>query len=242
MFDKKQFRIARFQVDLNYHVCFTYWSLKGVIAERWGHGPLFGAFTDAGNQVTLTPAIQQDGVPARVQGYYGIAASGFNYEDVTDREAAERDAVSWLDDVLTVLKPRRSIRLHVGWFGLYPVRDPAHASKLLRERFYNTTEVARLTPQNRFPVLHSAVDSFLVSGNQQLSLVIGVVGPPHKGVFFTTPDEARDSQWWMGVRMNTAIVDEDGIEEPITDLQRLLRESYGDFERAALTALPPLVG
>ena len=241
VFDKSQLRVARFQVDVNYNACFPYWSLKGVLAERWAHGPVFGAFLDQGNQVTLSPAASEGAVSPPIQAYYGIVASGYNNESATDIREAREQSLAWLSDVIAVLNPRRITRLSVGWFGLYPITDAPHASKLLRERYY-TSAVARLTPQDRFPVLHSAADSFLVNGPEQLSVIVGVVGPPHKGLFFAHPSNERDSRWWMGVRVNAAILNEDGIGKSIPELKRLVDQSYNDFNHACMTALPGLVG
>lgn len=243
MFNADRLTLARMQVDVNYHVAFTYWSLKGVIAERWGHGPLFGAFADLGNQVTLTPTPGQTSRSGQVQAYYGLQAAGFNAEPVTDRAAMQQNAVSWISDVVDVLKPQRVVRVSVNLFGLYPVRDAERASERLRERFYNAGELAKILPERDFTARHTAVESFLVTGDEQTTIVIGAYGPPHKGAYFATTDPERDSHWWMGVRAHGALVrDDTGIVGPAGEVDRLLDQTYADFMSAARRALPTIVG
>jgi hypothetical protein len=242
-FNLDRLQLARMQVDVNYHVAFTYWSLKGVIAERWGHGPLFGSFVDLGNQVTLSRA-PEHGIPRNdLQAYYGIQASGFNAEPVSDRKAAQVDAVSWIGDVLTVLKPQRVVRVLVNLLGLYPVTNIRRASERLRERFYNEAELRKVLPTRDEAGFHSAIESILVDGDRQTTIVVGAVGPPHKGFYFATPNEERDNRWWMGVRAFGVIArDEDGISDASAELRRLLDQTYADYMRAARTSLPTIVG
>jgi hypothetical protein len=54
----EQFRVERFRVQMSYDAAFLYWTVEGVMAERWAHGPIFGGYNKqvGADQVTLVPA------------------------------------------------------------------------------------------------------------------------------------------------------------------------------------------
>ena len=35
--------LRRYDLQINYHAAYLYWNLRGILAEKWAHGPLFGA-------------------------------------------------------------------------------------------------------------------------------------------------------------------------------------------------------
>jgi hypothetical protein len=232
------FELARMQVDVGYHAAFMFWGLKGVVAERWAHGPTFGAWTDLGNQVNLN----QSSSPAEVTktAYYGINASGFNAEPVENRTETEAEAVSLIADVMEVFKPKRVTRISCTWWGLLPVKDPARTSEKLRERFYQEKEIEALLPEGReLGDIHNSAEFFTDDGRKNCTLVLGVVGPPHKGYYFAIPNEKRDSSWHLGLRYTSNIIDDDdGIAEPVAALRALLDEAYSDYRHAAKRVLP----
>ena len=55
-FRADQLVIERLDVQLTYHSAYTYWSLKGVLAERWAHGAIFGAYGEQPQQISLQPS------------------------------------------------------------------------------------------------------------------------------------------------------------------------------------------
>jgi hypothetical protein len=55
-FNPQLIRLARFQVETSYHSAYQCLSIRGVLAERWGHGPIFEAFNDQGMQIALLPS------------------------------------------------------------------------------------------------------------------------------------------------------------------------------------------
>jgi hypothetical protein len=212
-----------------------------VLAERWGHGPIFGAWGDAGQQINLTPAATEPGEDVRLTGVYGIRASGLLAEGVRWTDAALGLAVDWLGDVNEVLQPSKVTRMSVQIFGLYPVVDPSQASRRLRSRYYRADNLAEVLPpalrehQDRF---HAAINWLVPDGDRQSSLVLGVVGPLHGGAFFTFPDAERDGQWWMGV--NLIVIRSDnvaGIGDPLQGLRTLIDEAETEFEHVAGTVL-----
>jgi hypothetical protein len=227
-YHQNQLKLARLQVDMQYHAAFNYWGLKGVIAERWAHGPLFGAWTDMGGQVALTKAAPITG--ANVQGIYGLNAAAFNTEPVDNKDHVKKDVADWVGDVMDVLQPKRVTRLAVNWMALHRATDPEGVSAKLRARYYQEEKLVALLPNREFGDFHDAVEIFLHDGPKQTSIVLGVVGPPHRGMFFLSPDPERDSAWWLGIRVLTVILDEEnGVQDPVAATQGLIDESYADL-------------
>ncbi len=172
---------------------------------------------------------------------YGLHASGIYFEPTPQPNAAVDLATEWMRDVYEVLNPKRTTRITCGWFALYPVRNPERASKRLRDRYYQAENVSRLNPPDRFPNYHSAVDSFMFHDGRSLSVIVGVVGPPHKGQFFSREDEERDKSWSMGVRITAVRDNERGVEELVSAIDEMMKESKADLYRVALSALPSVV-
>jgi hypothetical protein len=242
VFRREQLRLERFSVEAHYHSAYNFWGLRGVIAERWAHGPYFGAFAEPGpQQVTLTPASDRPN-PLSLQAFYGLKSSGFNFETVQDTTFAKRLANEWFADVFEVLKPRRTVALSASWFQLYPAGNPERASRKLRDAYYggHDAQLSRLKPA-RFSSYHSAVEMLMVQGPIAGSVIIGVVGPPHRGQFFANDISDRDSRWWVGVRYNLRHNSDDGIEDPVAAIENLIDESARDLDQIALAALPRIV-
>ena len=55
VYNDRRIRVQRAVVDVSYHAAYNYWSLRGILAERWAHGPLFGATGESPEQTTLMP-------------------------------------------------------------------------------------------------------------------------------------------------------------------------------------------
>ncbi|HEY1848604.1 MAG TPA: hypothetical protein VGG37_05335 [Opitutaceae bacterium] len=221
---------------MNYHAAYNYLSLKGVLAERWAHGPVFGAMADQGNQVTLTPegGFKDD----RVDAIYGLRGSSFDRELIEDEKATYEQAGQWLNDVLAVLKPKRVTRLVAHWFALYPLsnKDAALAANRRLKVHYFRDGVDALQPQD-YEANFSAVSGGSTRGDLMWSYEFGIVGPQHKGAFFGVADDDRDSRWWMGLKFNLNRSNDDGIDEPSTAIEALLQEGAGEYERLVQAAM-----
>lgn len=230
-FREDKVRFERFSADSAYHAAYNFLSLKGVLAERWAHGPVFGAFADTGNQITLTPGPDPEiARPTRlVQAFYGLKSSGFHYEQLPRSEVGgiAEIAAAWHKDAMTVLVPRRTTQLVVGWFLLHPISNPEKSSRLLRERYYKSEATALLKPE-RYSSYHSAVETLIDQGDEAYTIVLGVVGPPHKGQFFAHAGPDRDSRWWMGLRTSYSRRNDDGLEEPAEQIRDMISQSRID--------------
>lgn len=233
-----QLRLERVRLECAHHSAYLYWSLRGVIAERWGHGPVFGAFSDGNQSTTLLPSPSED-VRSPLQGVYGLKATGLNAEQVGDLPEVERLASQWFEDVYEVLKPKRTTGIRAECFGLYPVRNPHSASTRLRDRFYKDDDLGKIIPEN-FERPYWAVNSLAEDGEITRSLIVGVVGPPHKGEHFVVANPQRDDKWWMGIKVAYTRVNESGILDPTVALLDLHQTTKDDFYRVAGTVLPSI--
>jgi hypothetical protein len=247
-YDKSRLRLERFQGELSYHAAYNYWNLRGVLAERWAHGPVFGAASalDAFAQTTLTPATGEGG-DTRLWAAYGLRASGLLAEGQYWVPQAPRLLERWIGDALDVFQPKRVVRAATSLFALYPVDDITEASTKLRELHQGSTPLQDLFPDSlreHRDSFHSAID-FLVPLDDEgsnVSVVIGAVGPIHKGGFFIEPDEERDNTWWMGIRYDRRrLAEAEGLKEPGLALKRMAQRSMADVEHLAEHALEGVV-
>jgi hypothetical protein len=235
VFDNSQIRLERVQTDVGYHAAYNFWTLRGVLAERWGHGPLFGGYSETQDAIVLTPAVAPDttGPPRRIQAVYGLRAAGVNGEGAEGVEDALSISDDWIADVFEVLRPKRAVRVAVVLFFLYPVTNAAQASRNLRGKFYRPSAVEGILPsgllkhRDRY---HSAVDMIvpLDDNGSFVSVVIGAVGPLHQGQFFATPDPERDRSWFLGMRYHAQHLDPDGFSDAPAVLKRTLESHLSD--------------
>lgn len=237
-FRKDKIRLEQFSVEAQYHAAYNFLSLKGVVAERWAHGPVFGAFSEGSERVVLTP----DDNGKRIRGIYGLRSAALRCGWGVSATEAATLGVEWIGDVYGTLAPRRTVGLSAQWFSLYPLAKPDGPSAKLRDRFYQRDRIADLKPKG-FDQWLSAVEGMVMKDHEQqhLSYRIGAVGPLHAGSFFIWPDETRDSSWWMGVRTSLVHRDEDGIAKPVDDLSAFLNEGRAHHEHVLIHALPAIV-
>jgi hypothetical protein len=238
--DLGRLRLERFQAEVTYHAVWTFGGLKGILGESWAHGPTFGAFSEVGRgQVNLTPA--EDVQDRRITAVAGLRASGLLAEGSRTAEAA---AVSqaWLRDVLELLKPRRVVGLKLELFGLYPIRNPDIVTNRLIKQYFQEDELRRVAGLGDRPT-YTALDLFAPpeDENPGISLVLGVVGPPHMGTFFNDPDPERDRAWWMGLRLSYILALDAGVRDPLDRLASMISEGQHELARIGAMTLPSLV-
>jgi hypothetical protein len=245
-FDRGQLRLERFTAQVTYHAAYAFWNLRGVVAERWAHGPIFGATNEVPQQVTLLPAQGEEGADASLQAAYGLRASAVTGEGPKRTAEARKIASDFIGDALTALNPKRVVRVEVSLFGLYPLDDVVDASRRLRSIFYGDSQaLARVLPptvRNQRGKWYSAID-FIVPETDEgtgLSVIVGPVGPPHRASFFSVPDSDRDSRWWMGFRVERRRVEERGIRDPRVALSRISSGVMEEYEHVARTVVPEI--
>jgi hypothetical protein len=239
--DLGRLKIERYQVELSYHATWTFSGLKGILGEKWAHGPIFGAYAEVGTgQVNLTPAPEVE--DQRLTAVAGIRASGLLAEGNYWTRRAKQIGQEWLQDVVELLKPQRVVGMRHEMFGLYPIRNPEAVTRRLVTKYYNAEEFTRALGDSNEGA-YTALDVFAPErdGAPARSFIVGVVGPPHKGMFFTHDDAARDKAWWMGVRLNQFLSNEDGIDNPLAGLESMISGAEKEFRRIVTTTLLSLV-
>jgi hypothetical protein len=244
-YKQTRLRVERVQADISYHAAYNYWNLRGLLAERWAHGPVFGAANDQPNQTTLTPAVGDDSDP-RLWAVYGLRGSGLNAEGQHWVPQAPKHLDSWIADALAVLKPKRVVRASVSLVALYPVDDIHKTSENLRAAYYQADAVKDMFPESirdyrdRF---HSAVDFFAPFDDEGsgVSLILGALGPPHRGIFFAEADPERDDQWWLGMKYERRRVAAAGLHDAHATLVKMSRRSLSDLHDMADSALERVI-
>jgi hypothetical protein len=86
-------------------------------------------------------------------------------------------------------------------------------------------------------------DTFLPQNDSGtgLSVIVGAVGPPHRGSFFVRPDSDRDAGWWMGFRIERRHVEEGGFQDTRRALTTVLRMGTADYEHVTDAVLQEIV-
>jgi hypothetical protein len=242
-YDRRQLRLERFNAEIGYHAAFNYWNVRGVLAEKWGHGPLFGARAEGDELVALIPATKEP--ERRVQALYGLGASGVLAEGPEQVEKAREICEEWMADALEVLRPKRVTRVNTQLFALYPTDDPVQSSRRLRSHFYRREALESTLPRrarDQRDKFHSAMDWYATGADPPTSLVAGTLGPPHRGQFFAWPDEERDGRWWMGFNFGLIIRNEDtGIPQPVRKLKKMVDTAFKEIEEVAQAVLEPIL-
>ena len=238
-FDPTKVRLERLKTDLHYHAAYNYLSLKGVLAERWAHGPIFGALADLGNQVKLTPESGFD--KDRVEGMYGLRYSYFDRELVRDRKNTNEQTLEWFGDVIDVFDPRVITKVSIQYFALYPLSNIAaaeSATQKLRRHYYNEDKIDGLLPQG-FDHNFVALDGLCLDHEREWHLVVGAVGPPHKGRFFGVADPQRDENWWMGLNFHLVRKNDEGLGDgdPMSVIENAMNDASAEYDRLVMQAL-----
>ncbi len=118
-FSRERLELRHFEVQLLYDAAFLFWGIGGVLAERWAHGPRFGAYSLNFDRLLLTKAAGDN----TVVGACGLKASAFSSEEEgASIRQSERFALQWLDDCIKVLQPQHITRVYVKIIYSYPVQ------------------------------------------------------------------------------------------------------------------------
>jgi hypothetical protein len=238
-FDPQLLRIERFHAEIAHHAAFYFWNLRGIIAEKWGHGPYFGARGQVGDLLRLTPETEAE--DQRIQASYGLNAAGMLAEGPKWLPVARDIVYEWLEDHYTVMKPRRVVRAFANAWALYPADNPVQLSRRIRGSFYRHENLESTLPQrlsNERDSFHAAVDWFVpqTDPRSNSSLIAGVITPLHRG-FFAWPDPERDAHWWMGFNYNVQRVNDDGLEDPLADARAVIDAALTEVEQIATVIL-----
>lgn len=235
MYEKKRLQLRKYEVHIGYHAAYLFWNLRGVLAEKWAHGPHFNAYGNEPDTVRLTV---KAGAPSSLVGLYGLRASAFVSED---RDATEmrRLAQEWLADCLTVLQPKRVTRMVVREFYSYPATKPVKVSQAVEGAFpglsgfgdLGTEEVHRAV---QYQTQRSSGGSVAVE-----TAVFGVYGPEQAREFFGVPREG--DEWGLGLNFYTAVTRESGIMAPTEELPAFIEEAHRKAHNLVTATIAPVI-
>jgi hypothetical protein len=122
-FRNDRLHLRRYDAQISYHAAYLFWNLRGLLAEKWAHGPIFGAYGIAEDAISLSPAAEEASrVVQTPTAIYGLRASGLLWE-MTDRHKATELANDWLKDCHEALQPRRVTRTYVRFVYSYPLTE-----------------------------------------------------------------------------------------------------------------------
>jgi hypothetical protein len=245
-YDESRLRIERFDTQINHHAAYTFWSLEGVLAERWAHGPVFGGSRREKDQVLLVPPVSP-GSDNRLWAVYGLRGAALNAEGPKWVPRARDLVTDWYSDVLQAFDPKRVVQITVDVFALYPVDDAVTTSQRLRAAYYSDGKLKSLLPDDlheRRDDFHAAIDFIVPLDENQssVSVVVGTVGPMHKGTFFNIADEERDSAWWLGIRYERKRVDPEGHRDVVGRITKMAKMSVSDTEQIARRVFNEVLG
>jgi hypothetical protein len=240
-FDRKKLRVERFSAEVAYVAAYRYWSLRGVLAERWAYGPVFGAYREGPDQTYLSPPSTDD--DGRIEAAYGLRGAAVFAEGASRTGEAPKVAETWFTDVYAAYDPPKTTAVQVTLTALYPIKNPKRVAAALRERNYRDEELRKVVPA-RFGNFFAGIELAAVEGPERFTLSAGVIEPrlvPDPMFYWPDPDGTRDQQSWMLMKLSTSHRDDAGLAEPVTRVKELTDMAFEDLSTAVRTVLPAVV-
>jgi hypothetical protein len=220
--------LRRFEIVVNYSAAFLFWNLRGILAEKWAHGPHFGAFSDQGpSQFTLTadagPMDQPIGAnesKVRTAGMAGLRQSSFVWEDPIRQKAAEEIGLQWLTDVIDVAKPKVVQRIHIRRYHSKSIRRPDAVQKKIDDEFLSGNSVGPPNYHHKFNgVAFQYREHDLTTTGQ-----FGIWGNNQTSQWFMGPSP-NDKEWNLGLFMDFMLDSKAGFDDPLSELNNLITQS-----------------
>jgi hypothetical protein len=221
-YDVRRLKLRKLELQMHYHAAYQFWNLKGVIAEKWGHGPHFGAYSETSNEVRLTAA---SGEPSPFVGVYGLKVSAFAAEK-TKFEDASSLAVEWMSDCLETLRPLLVNRLILRLFYAYPSSDEKRVSQALAGEYPG---VEQLWDTGSYETVHGGLQSQQIrpgddGGRITTSVIFGAYSPNQQREWFNVVDP-EDAPWALGFHyfQERRSADE-GFSDREAEIDQLMKE------------------
>jgi hypothetical protein len=225
-YDVRRLKLRKLELQMHYHAAYQFWNLKGVIAEKWGHGPHFGAYSESSNEVRLTVAA---GKPSPLVGVYGLRVSAFGAEHQRFEDASGL-AVEWMSDCLETLRPILVNRLVLRLYYAYPVHDAQRVSQALASEYPG---VEQLWDSEAYDTVHGGLQSqqirSLEDGGQKVtSVIFGAYSPNQQREWFNVVD-AYDGPWTLGFHYFQERRSSDaGFSDRQSEIDQLIKEARAE--------------
>jgi hypothetical protein len=131
-FDRGRMTLRHCEVQLLYDAAFLYWGVAGVLAERWGHGPTFAAYSFNSDRLLLSKVAGDNTVAA----ICGLKGSAFSSEETgIELSSVSKLALQWLSECAEVLRPRHITRAYVKIAYSYPIQSPERVAGAIFEEY-----------------------------------------------------------------------------------------------------------
>ena len=228
--------LRRLDLSVTYQPAFLFWNLKGVLAERWAHGPYFGAVQDQGNQITLLPDPEQKGTAGEPNAVGGIAISAFTWESPPSLGTSSGVAVEWLTDVLTALDPKTVVRIWGRQHWVLPLRNPAAVQSAIVANLPALSEHVPNGYGAPYSGLSFNADRHIANVTRLLSVHVGIIRPGTSKTYWSSPSP-DDDQPMLGIFVEVT----DTAPDTIPDPKRALRELSTALENDARHVLTRMI-
>ena len=234
-------KLRRFELQVQYEPCFTFWNVKGALAELWAHGPVFDQLTDQGNQITLSSTLNQENAPEGFGGAIGgIVLSSFLWEMPPSSEDAFALSLQWIDDCLSALKPQKVVRIQALERWLSPTQNSANLEQRFSAEFSGLE--SELPPSGyETPFTGTTFNARQGSGPLQGTYLVGQIGILSPDVPYGFQQKFDiDNSPSLGLFLDLILKNQDGIKEPAKVMRSILgqlNDDAGHFIRTTMTRL-----
>jgi hypothetical protein len=111
--------LRKYEVQVTYNAAFTFWSVKGILADRWAHTE-FGGVADQGNQIALSEDHARVWEPSAgsKSAIAGLITSLFIADEVDNPSRFQSLALDWFKECFDMLKPKLTHTLRVREFSV----------------------------------------------------------------------------------------------------------------------------
>jgi hypothetical protein len=125
--------LRRYELQVAYDTAFLFMNFRGLVGERWGHGPYFNAWGEQPGQVTFTSSATDQSLT----GVVGIRVSSLIWHSPDTRDQAASLAENFLADCVEVVKPRTVRNIIVKQHHILPTTEAEELNGLLLADYPN---------------------------------------------------------------------------------------------------------
>lgn len=227
-YEQNKLRLRRFETQINHHSAFLFWNLKGVMAEKWAHGPHFGAYQQEPDRLVLT---KKAGQPSDLVAICTLKGSAFISEDMLYPKIQPL-VESWFADCIEVFQPRVVNTLNQKVFYAYPVKDAEKVNGLVLKQYPGLGTFPPDDYEERFAAAQFQVRRTEKGEHITTPGIFGMYSPEQSKILFSTRVADFDEQWNLGLSYETTRTSQPkGFDEPMGALNRFLDAAYKESKQ-----------
>jgi hypothetical protein len=186
--------LRRYEIQVAYDTAFLYLGTRGVVAEKWGHGPYFQAWSEQPGQITLT---QTADATSQLSGVLGIRISLVVWQKPKSRESASQLSCEFLSDCVKAFQPQNIRSVGVKLHYISPTEQPQVLNAKLLEEHPTLAQI--IPPGHETTYSGLMFNAELHDRDDQIrsSCNLGIYPKEASQQYFGYEDE-DDPQWAMG--------------------------------------------